>query len=171
VDRVLFDASRPRLAAFDAEHAEPTPEDLAARLDSLTPTDWVARLSALTGAALRIDGRAPTGGWRVVDEPEWKHGPTFASALRAAGVPDGEPSPGADVIVVASRVPLAPERLAEIQQHAAARPTVLIGLQNDRFLDHVPAAALRISAADCTPLTRQVVAERLAALRSGLARV
>ena len=171
VDRELFDASKPRLAAFDAAHPEPSPMDLSATLSSLTPHDWVPRLAALTGAALRIEGRAPAGGWRVVDEPEWKHGPTFASALRTAGIQDGEPSPAADVIVVASRVPLKPERLAEIQQHASSRPTVLVGLQNDRFLDHVPHAALRISAADCTPLTRQVVAERLAYLRSGLARV
>jgi len=169
VDRALFDASRPRLATFDSTHPEPSPTDLAASFESLTPSDWVPRLAALTGAALRISGKAPAGGWHVLDEPEWKHGPTFTAALREAGVPEGAPSPGADVIVVASRVPLQPERLAEIQQHAAARPTVLVGLQNDRFLDHVPAAALRVSAADCTPLTRQVVAERLAALRMGLA--
>jgi beta-N-acetylhexosaminidase len=169
VDRALFDASRPRLATFDSTHPEPSPTDLAASFESLTPSDWVPRLAALTGAALRISGKAPAGGWQVLAEPEWKHGPTFAAALREAGVPEGAPSPGADVIVVASRVPLQPERLAEIQRHAAARPTVLVGLQNDRFLDHVPAAALRVSAADCTPLTRQVVAERLAALRMGLA--
>jgi len=40
---------------------------------------------------------------------------------------------------------------------------VLIGLQNDAFLDDVPEAALRVSASDATPLTRTVVAERLAA--------
>ena len=130
----------------------------------------MARLAALTGAALRIEGRAPAGGWQVLDEPEWKHGRTFAAELLLAGVSDGAPTPAVDVIVVASRVPLKPERLAEIQHHAAARPTVLVGLQNDRFLDHVPAAVLRVSAADCTPLTRQVVAERLAAMRSGLER-
>ncbi len=170
VDRALFDASRPRLAAFDAAHSEPPPAELAAPLESLTPSDWVPRLAALIGAALRVEGHAPAGGWQVVDEPEWKHGPTFASMLRQSGVPDGAPSPAADVFVVASRVPLKRERLAEIQQHAASRPTVLVGLQNDRFLDHVPAAVLRVSAADCTPLTRQVVAERLSALRSGLGR-
>jgi len=47
---------------------------------------------------------------------------------------------------------------------------VLVGLQNDRFLDLVPEAALRISAADCTPLTRVVVAARLASLRRSAAR-
>jgi len=172
VDRALFDASRPRLAAFDAAHPEPDAGVLAASLESLTPPDWEARLAALTGAALQVRGEAPAsaaGGWRVVSEPEWKHGPNFAETLRAAGVPDGGPGSAADVIVVASRVPLPPERLDEIRAHAASRPTVLVGLQNDRFLDHVPEARLRVSAADCTPLTRRVVADRLAALRARLA--
>ncbi len=114
-----------------------------------------------------MEGRAPggAGGWRVVSEPEWKHGPTFAESLRAAGIPEGGASPAAEVVVVASRVPLAPERLAELTVRTGSRPTVLVGLQNDRFLDEFPGAALRVSAADCTPLTRRVVAERLAALR------
>jgi hypothetical protein len=72
-----------------------------------------------------------------------------------------------DVIAIASRIPLAPERIAAMRAHASQRPTVLVGLQNDRFLDQVPEAALRVSAADCTPLTRRVVAERLASLRRG----
>ena len=58
-----------------------------------------------------------------------------------------------------------------VEGTGAARPTVLVGLQNDRFLDLVPEAALRISAADCTPLARRVVAERLSALRTGAVRV
>jgi beta-N-acetylhexosaminidase len=172
VDRALFDASRPRLQAFDAAHPEPTDELLAAPLASLTPGDWESRLTALIGGALRIDGRAPTaaGGWRVVSEPEWKHGPAFAESLRAAGITDGGAAPAADVVVVASRVPLTPERLAELRVRVGSRPTVLVGLQNDRFLDDLPDAALRISAADCTPLTRRVVAERLASLRKEPAR-
>jgi hypothetical protein len=40
---------------------------------------------------------------------------------------------------------------------------VLVGLQNDAFLDDLPEAALRISAADATPLTRRVLARTLAA--------
>ena len=100
------------------------------------------------------------------EESEWKQGPTFAASLRHAGIPDGGTAPAADVIAIASRVPLTPERIASLRAHAASRPTVLVGLQNDRFLDLVPEAALRVSAADCTPLTRRVVAERLAALRT-----
>jgi beta-N-acetylhexosaminidase len=168
VDRALFDATRPRLAAFDAAHAEPSAEELATPLERLTPPDWESRLAALIDRALVVSGRAPEGGgWRVVDESEWKSGPAFAAALRDAGIPDGGASPAADVVAIASRVPLAPERVAALRARALARPTVLVGLQNDRFLDLVPEAALRVSAADCTPLTRRVVARRLAALKAG----
>ena len=103
----------------------------------------------------------------MVEESEWKQGPTLASALREAGVPDGGPEPGADVVAIASRVPLPAERLTALRAQCALRPTVLVGLQNDRFLDLVPEAALCISAADCTPLTRRVVAGRIAAIRAG----
>ena len=173
VDRELFDASRPRLAAFDAAHPEPTAEELATPLAALTPPDWEERLAALIARALQVGGTAPEpgAGWRVVEETEWKHGPTFAAALRSAGVPDGGAAPAADVVAIASRVPLDPARLSALRARCAARPTVLVGLQNDRFLDLVPEAALRISAADCTPLARRVVAERLAALRAGAVRV
>jgi hypothetical protein len=167
VDRELFDATRPRLAAFDAAHAEPTAAELAAPLESLTPPDWETRLAALIDKALQVKGRAPEGGWRVVEESEWKQGPTFASVVREAGIDDGGASPAADVIAIASRIPLTQERIASLRAHAASRPTVLVGLQNDRFLDLVPEAALRVSAADCTPLARTVVARRLAALRVG----
>lgn len=169
VDRALFDATRPRLAAFDAAHPEPTPEELATPLAALTPEGWESRLTDLVARALQVTGTAPGGGWRVVEESEWKHGPSFAQSLREAGVPDGGAAASTDVIAIASRVPLTPERIAGLRAHASARPTVLVGLQNDRFLDAVPEAALRVSAADCTPLTRRVVAERLAALRAGSA--
>lgn len=169
LDRALFDATRPRLAAFDAAHPEPTPEELATPLDALTPEGWQSRLTDLVARALQVTGTAPGGGWRVVEESEWKHGPSFAQSLREAGVPDGGAAASTDVIAIASRVPLTPERIAGLRAHASARPTVLVGLQNDRFLDAVPEAALRVSAADCTPLTRRVVAERLAALRAGSA--
>jgi beta-N-acetylhexosaminidase len=166
IDRELFDATRPRLAAFDAAHAEPTAAELATPLEQLTPPDWEPRLSALIDRALVVNGRAPEGGWRVVEESEWKQGGSFASSLRDAGIADGGASPAADVIAIASRVPLPAERIAALRAHARSRPTVLVGLQNDRFLDLVPEAALRVSAADCTPLTRAVAARRLAALRS-----
>ena len=167
IDRALFDATRPRLATFDAAHAEPTAEMLAMPLEDLTPRDWESRLAAIITGALKVEGHAPdAGGWRVVEESEWKQGPTFAASLRDAGVADGGASPTADVFAIASRVPLTPERIASLRAHAATRPTILVGLQNDRFLDLVPEAALRVSAADCTPLTRRVVSERLASLRA-----
>jgi hypothetical protein len=177
VDRPLFDASRPRLEAFDAAHAEPTEAELATPLKALTPKDWEPRLAELISRALRVEGRSPEsvgaymhvseGGWRVIEETPFKHGPTFADALHSAGIPDGGAAPAVDVFAIASRVPLAPERIAALRAHAAQRPTVVVGLQNDRFLEQVPEAALRLSAADCTPLTRRVVAERLASLRRG----
>jgi beta-N-acetylhexosaminidase len=165
IDRELFDNTRPRLAKFDAEHAVPSEAELATALEDLTPADWVPRLTDLIDRALVVTGSAPAGGWRVVEETEWKHGPAFADALRSAGVPDGGAAPAADVIAISSRIPLTTERIESLRAHARTRPTVLVGLQNDRFLDFVPEAALRVSAADCTPLTREVVARRLAALR------
>lgn len=177
VDRPLFDASRPRLEAFDTAHPEPSEAELATPLQALTPRDWESRLADLIARALRVEGRSPEsvgaysrrseGGWRVIEETPFKHGPTFADALHAAGIPDGGAEPAVDVFAIASRVPLAPERIAALRAHAASRPTVLVGLQNDRFLEQVPEAALRVSAADCTPLSRRVVAQRLASLRRG----
>ena len=169
IDRELFDNTRPRLAKFDGDHAVPSAAELAMPLESLTPADWVPRLTELIDRALIVTGTAPAGGWRVVEETEWKHGPLFADALRTAGIPDGGAAPAADVIAISSRIPLKPEKIAELRAHAASRPTVLVGLQNDRFLDFVPEAALRVSAADCTPLTREVVAARLVMLRRGVA--
>lgn len=176
IDRELFDNTRARLARFDAEHGVPTAAELATPLEQLTPPDWESRLGELIGRALQVTGalpRAATGaagsGWQVVEETEWKHGPTFAESLRAAGIPDGGAAPAADVIAISSRIPLTAERVEGLRSRARQRPTVLVGLQNDRFLDAVPEAALRLSAADCTPLSRRVVAEHLAALYRGVA--
>ncbi|HKQ59261.1 MAG TPA: glycoside hydrolase family 3 N-terminal domain-containing protein, partial [Candidatus Eisenbacteria bacterium] len=47
IDRELFDAARPRLAAFDSAVPEPTPEELARPLEALTPSDWEARLEGI----------------------------------------------------------------------------------------------------------------------------
>src|SRR5258706_12519040 len=112
VDRELFDASRPRLAAFDAAHPEPTAEELATPLAALTPPDWEERLAALIARALRGGGTAPEpgAGWKVGEETAWKQGPTFAAALFSAGGPDGGAAAAADVGAVASRVPLEPRR-------------------------------------------------------------
>ena len=67
---------------------------------------------------------------------------------------------GLDTAPVAPTTPL-----AELRRRCAERPTILVGLQNDAFLARVPEAAVRVSASDCTPLTRRVVAKRLASLR------
>ena len=167
IDRAPFDASRPRLAAFDAARPEPDEAELAAPLDSLTPAGWTRKLEAIVERALRIEGAVPGGAARgawAVDEPAFAHGGTFASDLAGAGIAVGGASPLAQVIAVCSRVPLSGDAVADLRARCAVRPTVLVGLQNDAFLSRVPDAALRVSAGDATPLTRRVVARRLATL-------
>jgi hypothetical protein len=66
------------------------------------------------------------------------------------------------MVAVASRKPLPAEEIDGLRARCNERPTILVGLQNDAFLDALPEAALRISAADSTPLTRRVVARLLA---------
>lgn len=168
IDRGPFDASRPRLEAFDAGRPAPSEEELSAPLESLTPADWAPRLEAIIGRGLRIEGALPAGalaGAWSVDEPAFKHGPTLAEDLAAAGVPVGGAAPVAQVIAINSRIPLTPEALAALRTRCAERPTILLGLQNDTFLGKLPEAALRLSASDSTRLTRRVVANRLAELR------
>jgi len=63
---------------------------------------------------------------------------------------------------VVSRAPLPGGMVAKLRQQCIESPTALVGLQNDGFLDLIPEAVLRLSAADATPLTRRVVARRLA---------
>ncbi|MFN8588320.1 MAG: glycoside hydrolase family 3 N-terminal domain-containing protein [Candidatus Eisenbacteria bacterium] len=170
IDRMPFDASRPRLMHFDTSRPEPTDAELATPLDALTPPDFVARLTALVDAGLRVEGTLPavarTGDW-AVHEPEFAHGGTLAADLVAAGVPQGGASPSAQVIAVCSRKPLADAEIAALRTRCAERPTMLVGLQNDAFLAQVSEAAVTLSAADATPLVRARVAERLAALRRG----
>ena len=166
IDRGPFDASRPRLAAFDAGRAEPSSAELAAPLESLTPADWTPRLEAIAERGLRVDGALPalgSGAHWLADAPAFAHGPELAADL-AAHLPVGGPGAAAQVIAVASRVPQTDDALAALRARCAERPTVLVGLQNDAFLAHVPQAAVRISASDSTPLTRRVVARRIAAL-------
>jgi hypothetical protein len=73
---------------------------------------------------------------------------------------------GSARLVVRSRAPLAADEIDRIRTDCRALPTVLVGLQNDGFLDHVPEATVRISAADATPLPRTIVARRIASLRT-----
>jgi hypothetical protein len=61
-----------------------------------------------------------------------------------------------------TRKPVPVDEVERLRALCRERPTVLIGLQSDAFLDDLPEAALRISAADATPLTRRVVARTLA---------
>jgi beta-glucosidase-like glycosyl hydrolase len=169
IDRAPFDASRPRLAAFDAAHPEPAAAELAAPLESLTPADWSSRLEAIVERGLRVDGALPAlpaGAHWSVDAPAFAHGRALEADL-AAHLPVEGPGAAAQVIAVCSRVPLAPEALAALQTRCAERPTVLVGLQNDAFLARVPEAAVRISASDATPLTRHVVARRIATIARG----
>jgi len=165
INRVNFDAARPRLMAFDQRIPEPSAEELARPLESLTPPDWEARLEAIVECGLRVTGSLPAaaaaGPWRV-SEPEFPYGPTLREELAKLGVLVSDGGPVLEVVAVMSRVPLPDAEIERLRALCRARPTGLIGLQNDIFLDALPDAALRISAADATPLTRRVVARRLA---------
>jgi beta-N-acetylhexosaminidase len=170
IDRAGFDAARPRLAAFDARVPEPTSGELARPLESLTPPDWESRLEAIVERGLIVRGALPaaaaTGPWRLL-EPEFTHGETLANDLRRLGVAvapseAGAAGTSADLVAIMSRKPLPAGEIERLRAGCRERPTVLIGLQADAFLDDVPEAVLRISAADATPLTRRVVTRRIA---------
>ena len=172
----VFDAGRERLVAFDHAHPEPAEADLAIPLAALTPADWEPRLEAIVERGLTVAGAMPAGAtrWRVSDavpvapapgsrEP----GPAAAEVraeLERAGLPLDDADAATEIVVHAGRAPLVGEALERLRARCRQRPTVLLGLQNDSFLDEIPDAALRISAADRTPLTRRVVARRIAGL-------
>jgi len=160
-----FDDSRARLIAFDEARPEPVAAELTRPLESLTPPDWVARLSAIIERGLIVRGalsRSMLGATFEVREPEWPYGESVRAALAAAGVPVAAGDARMGIEVVASRTPIEPAALEELRRRCAARPSIVIGLQNDAFLDACPEAALRISASDPTPLTRSVVARVVA---------
>lgn len=166
-DRRVFDAARPRLAAFDRAIAEPGGAELARPLDALTPPGWTGMLERIVERGISFRGGMPAEArerpWYVV-EPVFPRGGSFAGALRDAGVPvtdaAGDVFP---VRVVASRVPLPIADLERLRFEAAHEPMLLISMQNDDVVDEVSDAALRISAADCTELARRVVARALGA--------
>jgi beta-N-acetylhexosaminidase len=164
IDRAGFDAARPRLAAFDQRHPEPTDAELSRPLNQLTPGDWAPRLLAIAERGLVVRGALPpaTGGWRV-EEPDG--GSTLAEELARHGVSIVAENAGVEVIAVRTRKPLPESEVERLRQAARARPTVLVGLGNDAFLDQVPEAALRISAADATPLARRAVARAVVSAR------
>jgi len=169
IDRAAFDEARPRLAAFDRDRPEPTAKDLARPLESLTPPDWEARLERIVERGLLVRGALPAevgaGSWRV-SEPAFPHGRPLADELAARGVPVAAAgSPALELVAVLSRLPQPAAEIERLRGLCRERPTAVIGLQNDAFLDDLPEAALRVSAADATPLTRRVVARALAEQR------
>jgi beta-glucosidase-like glycosyl hydrolase len=175
LDRAAFDAARPRLAAFDQAHPEPEAAALAAPLESLTPADWESRLERIVERGLLARGAFPAGaagGPCRVSEPPHAYGPTLADELGRLGVAlDAGASAAFEIVAVASRVPLADGEVERLRAGCRARPTALVALQSDAFLDALPEASLRISACDTTPLTRRVVARLVASkLREAAAR-
>jgi hypothetical protein len=169
LDRTGFDASRPRLAAFDQAQPEPTAEDLACPLAELTPGGWIERLQGIVERGLVVRGHLRAAGrlpWRV-SEPAFAYGPTLADELAAAGVPIAEAGgPALELVAVASRVPLPEAEIGSLRERARSGALAIVGLSNDAFLDDLPEATLRLSASDATPLTRRVVAGTLARLRA-----
>jgi beta-N-acetylhexosaminidase len=169
--RETFDAARPRLARLDADHPEPSAEVLAKPLDSLTPPDWKERLARIAERGLEVHGHLPPGAvrgpWSVV-EPAFSYGATVRESLSREGVSLTNANDAqAHIELVMTRTPLPSETIERLRAVCRERPTALVGLQNDAFLADLPEAALRISAADATPITRSVVAKALAArLRS-----
>lgn len=187
LDRENFDAARPRLEAFGRAHPEPTAEELATPLEALTPPDWQARLERIVERALIVRGALPkavaAGPWRIVNagpdsipplaaelaargivaapDPKEAEVP-LAHELAEAGVVFDDTRAVAQIAVVATRLALEPKKLEALRALCRERPTIVVGLQNDAFLDEVPEAAMTLSASDVTPLTRRVVARVLA---------
>jgi len=175
LDRADLEAAARRLAAFERAFADPTAEELARPLEALTPAGWEERLERIVTRGLVVRGALPPEAasrpWRV-EAPDCLEGPGFRGCLGNAGVPLrlllAEPAageePGVDVVLVQSRVPLPADEVERLRALCRARATVIVGLQNDAFLEALPEAAVRISAADATPLTRRQVARAVAAL-------
>src|SRR5262245_22305026 len=69
IDREFFDQARPRLAALDRAVPEPTADDLAGPLETLTPPDWGERLERIVERGIETRGSLPpasaSGSWRV----------------------------------------------------------------------------------------------------------
>lgn len=164
LERANFDAARERLAHFDAAHPEPSAAELDKPLESLTPPDWEPFLGLIIERGIVVEGTLPPDApdaWSVA-EPEYAQGPTIGGELERLGVTI-DASAESRVIVLASRKPIAFDELIRLRHECAERPTIVVGLQNDEFLEDLGDAALRLSASDATPLTRLQVARRLAA--------
>ena len=169
MDRASFDAARPRLAAFERAVTEPSADELAEPVADLTPPGWVERLEDIIERGLIVRGSLIPESRALpirVHEPEFPYGPSLASELQAHGAhlaPDAD-CVALEVHAIASRVPPPADHIERIAGAARAGPVVVLGLQNDAFLDDLPDAALRISACDATPLTRHGVARRVVQL-------
>jgi beta-N-acetylhexosaminidase len=168
IGRESFDAARPRLARMDRERLEPSEDELSRSIASLTPADWDDRIERIVERGLVIRGALPAaaarGPWRVA-EPPLTSGPTLREVLAGRAIPLTEAADAAaEVRFVMSRAPLPPAEIERLRAACARGPTILVGLQNDVFLDELPEAAVRVSAADATPLTRRVLARALAGL-------
>ena len=168
LDRAGFDAARPRLSAFDQRFPAPE-EELEVPLPFLTPPDWNVSLERIVRSGLRIEGRFPEGPAAVkVTAPSFDHGPDLRTDLEAAGVPVADEGP-IELIAIMARVPLPDEEIERLRSAARERPLVLVGLQNDAWLAAIPEAALRVSAADATRITRRAVAAAIASTREAAA--
>ena len=176
LDRARLERSRARIDAFAVAVPEPAGDELARPLESLTPPGWEEWLEGIAGHGLVVRGALPPGSatlpWHV-EEPECAYGPGFRGCLGNAGVPLPllVTAPGAaragvtlHVVAKAERRPLEPAELERLRALCRAHPTALVGLANDGFLDDLPEAAVRISAADATPPTRRLVARTLTRL-------
>jgi hypothetical protein len=83
------------------------------------------------------------------------------SSSAAAGT---EAGPDPLVVALPRRTPLSDDEARELHAVCAARPTVLVALEQDAFLADFPTAAGRLSACDSTPAMRRAVAQELAGL-------
>ena len=164
IEHAAFDAARPRLAEFDRAYPEPSSEELGRPLAELTPPGWRERIDAIVERGLVVRGALGAAGPVHVTEPEFARGATLLALLERNGVvvTDDAEAAAARVVAVSSRVPLTAAATDDLRAGARTKPTALVGLQNDAFLDDVPDAVLRISASDATEPTREVVARRLA---------
>jgi hypothetical protein len=113
-----------------------------------------ARARAFVEAA---SGAAP-GRAAAVDED-------FAAARRLASGPAGGGAGAApDPLLVAlpRRTALGEADARELRALCLARPTLLVALEQDAFLDDFPEAAGRLSACDSTPAMRRAIAREIA---------
>lgn len=95
-------------------------------------------------------------------------GEDLAALRRLASGPassaSSDMSPDPLVVALPRRTPLSADEARQLHALCAARPTVLVALEQDAFLADFPEAAGRLSACDATPAMRRAVAQELAGL-------